>query len=110
MKEKKSELKNQNEKNFKDNPLHISNIISEFKNKIFTNEKLLNSYIICCVFKIIEAKYPGFISEIYKKDKKIYVKLKSDIVRNELTIIEKQLRDELNKKIENETIEKIIFV
>ncbi len=47
--------------------------------------------------------------EIYIKDQKLFVKIDSSVIRNELLMVKDGLRDRLNEECKAEVIQEIVF-
>ncbi|NLO70489.1 MAG: DUF721 domain-containing protein [Porphyromonadaceae bacterium] len=87
----------------------ISDIISRVLKQNSLDERLYETRVINSWSVVLGENIMKYTSNLYFKNKKLYVKLTSSVLRNELYLTQEEIKKSLNKHVGVEVVEEIIF-
>lgn len=91
------------------NTQSLSDVLNEVLNKQHLSPKLNETRLIAAWEKVLGQTVAGYTKEKYIKNKVLYVKISSAVLRNELLMSREQLIAALNKEVGTEVITDIFF-
>ena len=91
------------------NNLTLREAITEFLNAYRLDEKMVEEKVIQSWGKVVGKLVKNHTTELYIKNKKLYVKLDSAAIRNELSYSREKICTALNKEVKAEAIKDVII-
>ena len=92
------------------NTQHIGDVLREFLKQEKLDNKIYELQLIDSWEKVLGQTVKRYSSDLYIRDKKLFVKINSAILKNELIMSREKLIKSLNKKVGLEVITDIIFI
>ena len=87
----------------------ISDIISRVLKQNSLDERLYETRVINSWSVVLGENIMKYTSNLYFKNKKLYVKLTSSVLRNELYLTQEEIKKSLNKHVGVEVVDEIKF-
>ncbi len=92
------------------NTQKLGDVLKEFLHEQRLDTKLYELQLIESWEKVLGATVKKYTTELYIHNQKLYVKLSSSILKNDLILSREKLRQALNKQVGVEVISDIIFI
>lgn len=90
-------------------PNKIKDLIDALMKKYGAEEKILENRIINAWEQVLGKTIGKYTSDLYIKDRKLFVSVRSSIVKTELLMIRDEIKDRLNEKAGKKVIDQIII-
>jgi len=93
----------------KKNTQKIEDVIKEYLKALKIDDKLKEVHVIKSRDEVVDKTIATSTSNIFIKDRKLFVKLNSSVIRNELFMLRDGLKKALNDKAGEQIIDEIIL-
>ncbi|MBL7137492.1 MAG: DUF721 domain-containing protein [Bacteroidales bacterium] len=93
----------------KANDFTLREAIQEFLNAYRLDDKLLEKQVIESWGNVMGKMVSNHTKDLYIRNKKLYVKVDSAALRNELSYTREKIRDVLNKTVQADVIKEVII-